>query len=87
MAVGEGICEHSQYQAEVIDLILKIQQQEFGVLITLKNQPDLSNIPKFYQQGNGNFWIALNGDNIIGTIAAIDVELVLYLKLKTRRSK
>ena len=78
---------YSQYQAEVIDLILKIQQQEFGVLITIKNQPDLLNIPNFYQQGNVNFWIALNGDNIIGTIAAIDVELVLYLKLKTRRSK
>ena len=64
---------HPQYQAQVIDLILNIQQQEFGVSITLENQPDLLKIPNFYQQGNGNFWVALDGANVIGTIAAIDI--------------
>lgn len=63
---------HPQYQAQVIELILKIQQQEFGVPITLEDQPDLLNIPNFYQQENGNFWVALDGDKVIGTIAAID---------------
>ncbi len=65
---------HPQYQAQVIDLILRIQQQEFGVSITLSDQPDLLNIPNFYQQGNGNFWVALDGDKVIGTIAAIDFD-------------
>lgn len=65
---------HPQYQAQVIDLILNIQQKEFGVSITLEDQPDLLNIPNFYQQGNGNFWVALDGDKVIGTIAAIDVD-------------
>lgn len=31
------------------------------------------NIPNFYQQGNGNFWVALDADKVIGTIAAIDI--------------
>lgn len=65
---------HPQYQAQVVDLILRIQQQEFGVSITLSDQPDLLNIPNFYQQGNGNFWVALDGDKVIGTIAAIDFD-------------
>mgnify|MGYP001800689511 CR=1 FL=1 len=63
-----------QYQTQVVELILKIQQQEFGVSITLEQQPDLLNIPNFYQQGNGNFWVALDEDNVIGTIAAIDFD-------------
>jgi len=64
----------SQYQSQIIDLILNIQQKEFGVSITLEDQQDLLKIPDFYQQGNGNFWVALDGDNVIGTIAAIDFD-------------
>ncbi|MBD2304851.1 GNAT family N-acetyltransferase [Chroococcidiopsis sp. FACHB-1243] len=63
----------TQYQAAIIKLILNIQQQEFGLPITLKDQHDLLDIPKFYQQGNGNFWIALDREKVIGTIAAIDI--------------
>lgn len=63
----------SKYQSQVIELILKIQQGEFGLPITLDDQPDLLIIPTFYQQGNGNFWLALDGDKAIGTIAAIDI--------------
>ncbi|MEO0842705.1 MAG: GNAT family N-acetyltransferase [Cyanobacteria bacterium J06643_5] len=65
---------HPQYQSQVIDLILNIQQKEFGVPITLEDQPDLLEIPDFYQQGNGNFWVALDMDKVIGTIAAIDFD-------------
>lgn len=65
---------HPLYQAEVVDLILKIQQQEFGVPITLEDQPDLLKIPDFYQHSNGNFWVALDEDKVIGTIAAIDFD-------------
>lgn len=73
---------HHQYQAQVIELILKIQQQEFGLPITLEEQPDLLVIPSFYQKGNGNFWIALDGDNVIGTIGAIDIGDNRYLALR-----
>ena len=57
----------------VIDVILPIQQQEFGIAIAREDQPDLAEIPHFYQQKNGNFWVALDGGQIVGTIALIDI--------------
>ena len=62
-----------EYQQGVIKLILDIQQGEFGVPITLSQQPDLNTIPSFYQKGNGNFWVALFGNTVVGTIALIDI--------------
>lgn len=41
--------------------------------ITLDAQPDLLDIPTVYQKGNGNFWVALDSDQVIGSIAAIDI--------------
>lgn len=68
------IIEYSaNYQEEIIDLILSIQRDEFQVSITKEDQPDLSDIPGFYQQGNGNFWIAVYDDQVIGTIALVDI--------------
>ena len=63
-----------QYKSQIVELILKIQREEFGIPISLEDQPDLQNIPDFYQTGNGNFWIALNGEKVIGTIAAVDIK-------------
>ncbi|KAM3100035.1 hypothetical protein ACKFKG_02240 [Phormidesmis sp. 146-35] len=56
-----------QYQMQVVKLILQIQREEFGLPITLEDQPDLLDIPTVYQQGNGNFWIAVENDQVIGT--------------------
>jgi N-acetylglutamate synthase-like GNAT family acetyltransferase len=61
------------YRQQVCDLILHIQRNEFGVPITLEDQPDLSTIPSFYQKGTGNFWIALCDEKVVGTIALIDI--------------
>jgi len=63
----------NDYQQQVIDLILGIQTKEFNVPVTLKDQPDLETISSFYQRGNGNFWVALLDDKVIGTIALIDI--------------
>lgn len=63
----------SEHQSGVLDLILPIQQLEFGVPITLEEQPDLLDIPNVYQRGSGNFWVALHDDEVIGTIALIDI--------------
>jgi N-acetylglutamate synthase-like GNAT family acetyltransferase len=57
----------------VIDVILPIQQSEFGIPITLEAQPDLLNIPDFYQHGTGSFWVAESGGSIVGTIALLDI--------------
>ena len=56
----------------ICTLILGIQIDEFQVPITRQDQPDLDNIPGVYQQGKGNFWVALHENRIVGTIAAID---------------
>jgi len=58
---------------DVADLILYIQNVEFGIPITLEMQPDLKAIPAFYQINRGNFWIANIGKKIIGTISLLDI--------------
>ena len=62
-----------EYQAGVLDLIVGIQQNEFQIPITAKDQPDLTDIPGFYQQGAGNFWVALNGAEVTGTVSLLDI--------------
>lgn len=59
--------------AQVIDLILSIQRQEFGLSITAADQPDLAAIPDFYQTGAGGFWVATLDDVIVGSIALKDI--------------
>ena len=62
------------YQQQVIDLILGIQQGEFGIPITLDDQPDLLSIGTFYQVNQGNFWCAVTSTGrVVGTISLIDV--------------
>ena len=61
------------HQPGVIDVILSIQQVEFGVPITVEDQPDLLDIPGYYQQGSGNFWVALSDGEVVGTIALRDI--------------
>ena len=58
---------------DVTDLILDIQNVEFGIPITLELQPDLAQIPGFYQINNGNFWIAKIDGKIIGTVSLLDI--------------
>jgi GNAT superfamily N-acetyltransferase len=62
-----------RHRAGVIDLILPIQQREFGVPVTLRDQPDLLDIPGCYQKENGNFWVAASAGEVVGTIALLDI--------------
>ncbi|WP_088034252.1 GNAT family N-acetyltransferase [Evansella clarkii] len=62
-----------KYQSQVLDLILQIQQAEFNVSITKSDQPDLSAIEEYYQTGNGNFWVALYEEKVVGTISLLDI--------------
>jgi N-acetylglutamate synthase-like GNAT family acetyltransferase len=61
------------YKQSVIDLILHIQTEEFNVAITAANQPDLQDIPGYYQHDAGNFWVAIANNTAIGTIALSDI--------------
>jgi putative acetyltransferase len=62
------------HKAQIASLIINIQRGEFNVPITLADQPDLANIPSFYQIKNGEFWVAENDlGEVVGTIALIDI--------------
>jgi GNAT superfamily N-acetyltransferase len=60
-------------QQGVLDVILPIQQREFGIPITEADQPDLTNIPVFYQSGAGGFWVARSNGEVIGTVGLKDI--------------
>lgn len=64
---------NNQYCDQVINLILPIQQIEFNVPVTLGGQPDLLDIERYYNQQGGCFWAAFRGDELIGTIALMNV--------------
>jgi N-acetylglutamate synthase-like GNAT family acetyltransferase len=57
----------------VAALIVGIQRDEFQIPITLKDQPDLEEIPVFYQHGAGNFWVAVLEGEVVGTVALLDL--------------
>lgn len=58
----------------MLDLILAIQRDEYGIAITADEQPDLVDIPAFYLSGLGDFWIARDANGqVIGTIALKDI--------------
>ncbi|MFJ3486881.1 GNAT family N-acetyltransferase [Pseudomonas sp. NPDC090202] len=57
----------------IVDLIVPIQREEFGIAITAQDQPDLMQIPAFYQVGTGDFWVARSGAEMVGTIGLKDI--------------
>jgi N-acetylglutamate synthase-like GNAT family acetyltransferase len=57
----------------VVALVLGIQRGEFGMSITAEDQPDLVDVQSFYQQGSGNFWVAAEDEEIVGTIGLLDI--------------
>ncbi len=62
-----------KYGRQVQALISTIQRKEFNLPITLEQQSDLLDISGYYQKDKGDFWIALDGDSVIGTIALLDI--------------
>lgn len=63
----------AEYSDAVASLILHIQQEEFQIPVTISDQPDLRDIPNFYQARLGNFWIALDDGIVVGTIGLLDI--------------
>ena len=63
----------NDYCTRIAGLILPIQQIEFNVPVTIEDQPDLMDIETNYQQTGGEFWGALAGQELVGTIALIDI--------------
>jgi GNAT superfamily N-acetyltransferase len=61
----------NEYEEQIVDLILNIQQKEFNVPITLEDQPDLLNIKNFYFESEGCFLGAFIDGKLVGTIALV----------------
>ncbi|MBI1685538.1 GNAT family N-acetyltransferase [Caulobacter hibisci] len=64
MTIASFAPEHAQ---AVGALIVSIQREEFGLPITLADQPDLADIPGFYQ-AYGGFWVAEEDGAVVGSI-------------------
>ena len=58
---------------QVRELILSIQNNEFGMGLTLDDQADLKDIESYYQRNGGNFWVTLDGNKVVGTIGVFDI--------------
>jgi len=63
----------TEFQNQLVELILNIQQGEFNVPITAKDQPDLFVIDEFYGKDGGQFWLAVSGEQVVGSIALIRI--------------
>lgn len=61
----------NEFEKEIIDLILNIQQKEFNVPVTLEDQPDLMEIENFYYKPGGIFLGAFIDHKLVGTIALV----------------
>jgi acetyltransferase, GNAT family len=68
----EIITYREEYKQQIINLILHIQNDEAGIALSLDEQPDLKNIPEYYQKNGGQFFIAIEGRELIGTIAIMN---------------
>jgi GNAT superfamily N-acetyltransferase len=61
----------NEYENQIVDLILNIQQKEFNVPVTLADQPDLLDITNFYYKPGGIFLGAFIDEKLVGTIALV----------------
>lgn len=59
-------------QDQVIGMIVGIQRDEFGISISKEDQPDLKVVDEVYQKDDGNFWVAMAGDELVGSIGLVN---------------
>ena len=55
-------------QTAIIDMVLRIQNDEYQVGLTLKDQPDLNHIDAHYRDQGGAFWVAEVSGAVVGCI-------------------
>lgn len=64
---------NAQLTAGLVDLIEFCQNDEAHLGIKMIEQPDVFEIEHHYQENGGNFWIALDGDKVVGSIGLLKV--------------
>ena len=66
------ITYQEEYKQQIIDLILHIQNEEAKINLSLEEQPDLLDIPNCYEKDGGEFWLAVDDNTVIGTLALMN---------------
>lgn len=61
----------SKFKKQTISLVKKVLEKEFHLKVNQKKRPDIYDIEKYYFNKKGNFWIALDDDKVIGTVALL----------------
>jgi N-acetylglutamate synthase-like GNAT family acetyltransferase len=61
-------------RAAVIDLVLRIQNDEYAVGLSLADQPDLAALPDSYAGGGGAFWVADVDGAVVGCIGLMALD-------------
>lgn len=69
----EIITYQEKYRQEIIDLILHIQNDEAKISLSLEEQPDLLDIPTYYEKNGGKFWLTVEDNMVIGTLALMNM--------------
>ena len=64
------ISYREEFEQQVIDLILHIQNEEAKINLPLQQQPDLLDIRDSYISRGGEFLVAIENGVVIGTAAA-----------------
>src|SRR4051794_40811661 len=59
--------------AQLVPFILDVQRDELGSPISAEDQPELQDIKRSYQRGAGDFWVAVEGTKLVGTVALFDL--------------
>ncbi len=62
-----------EYKEQVIELILDIQNNEAKIELSIEEQPDLNDILNSYINKGGNFWVAIDGGEVVGTIGLMQL--------------
>lgn len=63
-----------QHLAEIVDVINYCQNLEAHLNIKMAEQADIFDISNYYQARGGDFWLALDTDHVVGTIALLPVD-------------
>ncbi len=63
-----------KYKADVISLILDIQNNEAKINLSIQEQPDLYDIEDAYINNGGDFWLAIDNGEIVGTIGLMKID-------------
>lgn len=62
-----------QHLAQLVDLINYCQNIEAKLDIKMAEQDDIFQIETYYQAKGGNFWIALDNNQVVGSIALLPI--------------